>query len=251
MKTLRMALLFAALASAPLPAQDPAPSVSPFAPPEPAAEMDLMRKWEGTFKTQATFVKGAMLSEGGEAKGTFTVKRGLRGHAYVGEYLASGSGGDFEARSVRMYDPVTKKWKAWWFDSWVPGSATVSTGDLQPDGSFVSESESESGDKKLKMRMTEKWVDDNKVEQSYEADHGAGWQPVMNIVYARKGKWKEPRPKSPEKAEKKKSDGKPREKKSKKKKAGPADGASPSPSAPSAKEQEEKAAGAGDGGDDE
>ena len=173
-----------------------------FHAPVPAAEMDQMRKWEGSWKTVATFAKGGMMPEGGEAKGTYTSVRGLNGHAFIGDYKASGTGGDFAGHGVRMWDQATKKWKTWWYDSWVPGHADLSIGEVGSDGTFITESDSEYQGNKFKMRITERWTDDNKVEQAFESDLGKGWTAVMSIAYSRKGKWKE-KPAAGEKSERK------------------------------------------------
>lgn len=177
-------------------AQSPAPSPAPeaaakFAPPAPSEEMEQMRKWEGQWKTVATFAKGGVMTDGGEMQGSYSAARGLNGHAYFGDYSAKGTMGEFKGHMVREFDPISRKWKTWWFDSWVPGNADLSIGEVGPDGVFVTTSESENQGTKFKMRITERWPDDNKVDQVYESDSGAGWTPVMSITYTRKGKWKE------------------------------------------------------------
>lgn len=194
------ATVFLFLFASALFAQEPSPapdaSAAPGAPakfeaPLPAPETEQMRKWEGQWKTVATFAKGGMMPNGGEAKGSYASVRGLNGHAFVGDYKATGTGGDFVGHGVRMFDPLTKKWKSWWYDSWVPGHADLSVGEVAPDGTFTTESDSEYQGNKFKMRIVERWTDDNKVEQAFESDLGQGWTPVMTIAYTRKGKWKE------------------------------------------------------------
>lgn len=194
-----LALLLCVLAS-PLLAQAPGASAAPAGPPapatnfvapQPAPENEQMRKWEGSWKTVATFSRGGMMPEGGEARGSYTSVRGLNGHAFIGDYKASGTGGDLAGHGVRMFDPVSRTWKTWWYDSWVPGHVDLSIGEVGADGAFVTESDSEYQGNKFRVRITERWTDDNSVEQAYESDLGAGWVPVMSITYTRKGKWKE------------------------------------------------------------
>lgn len=226
---MKRALFLSFLLTSSVFAQSPAPSPAPeaaarFEPPRPAEEMEQMRKWEGHWKTIATFAKGGVMPDGGEMKGSFSAARGLNGHAYFGDYSASGTMGEFKGHMVREFDPLTKKWKTWWFDSWVPGNADLSIGEVGADGVFITQSESENQGNKFKMRITERWPDDNKVDQVYESDSGSGWTPVMSITYTRKGKWKEKPAKKPEgeksgKRRKKTEEKKPEDKKGEEKKA--------------------------------
>jgi hypothetical protein len=172
MKTLRWFCLAAlALALA-------VPSARAQEPPKPGPEHEILKKMEGNWDLTMKF--GDM-----EDKGTVTYKMELGGLWLVSSLESTMLGGKFYGKGLDTYDPATKKYVSYFFNS-------MGTRPVAMEGTYDNEKKALSlageapgpDGKPMKYKSTSEMPDDNTIK--FTMWMGDGKDPAFTIVYKRK-----------------------------------------------------------------
>lgn len=158
-----------------------------FTPPPPPEELKQLEWMAGDWTCSITMNPSPEMPQGDKGTGTCSIRKALKDMAYFEEFKGTSAMGDFEGHMVLSFDPEKKEWVGWWFDSMIPGKASVSRGACK-DGTLTLEGEDEWQGQKYKVRYTSTKDSDAQMTFKMFMDMGQGWKESMSIVYTRKKK---------------------------------------------------------------
>lgn len=155
-----------------------APSVRAQEPAKPGPEHELLKKHEGTWDITMKF--GGM-----ETKGTSTFKMDLGGLWLSSRVESEILGMKFQGQGMDSYDPMKKKYVAFWFDSF-------STSPMSMEGTYDKDKKTltMTGEgpgmdgKPTKHTTVSEWKDEDTMHFSMYV--GDGKEPAFTILYKRR-----------------------------------------------------------------
>ena len=121
-----------------------------------------------------------------EVDSTVTNTMVLGGHFMRGEYKTSMPGfGEFSGLLMTSYDPATKKYVMYWFDSMSNTGMKGESTSAGPSWVFVSEEVDMPGMGKTKMRVTTTTVSATSYTMTVEMQMGEGWHKFLDATYTK------------------------------------------------------------------
>jgi hypothetical protein len=152
---------------------------------KPPKELEKMHPFIGTWKGKEKHFEPGNTTPI-EVDSTVTNTLALGGHFIKGDYKTAMPGmGEFSGMQMVSYDPATKKYLIYWFDSWsnfgLRGEAT-STG---PSFVFTSDEFDMPGMGKTKMRISMTTVNATTFTMSVEMQMGPQWHKFLEGTYTK------------------------------------------------------------------
>lgn len=163
-------------------AQEGAPQMPDMKPPK---EMERLHALVGTWKGKEKHFEPGNTTPI-EVESTITNTLVLGGHFLRGDYKTSIPGmGEFTGMQMMSYDPATKKYVVYWFDSMsntgLRGEASSTGKQLQ----FVSDPVEMPGMGKTKMRITTTSTSATSFTMTVEMQMGEGWHKFLDGSYTK------------------------------------------------------------------
>lgn len=154
-----------------------APSAPAQEPPKPGKEHAHLERLTGTWEAESEF-----------GNGTMTYKMGLGGLWLTGDFDGEFGGMKFQGKSLDTYDPVTKKYRSIWVDSF-SAAPRILEGSLDKDHKVMTmsgEGPGQSGAAAKYKSITEIKDADTVSYSLFMVDKEGKEQPLVKITYKRK-----------------------------------------------------------------
>ncbi|MEO7453265.1 MAG: DUF1579 family protein [Fimbriimonadales bacterium] len=151
----------------------------------PPKEMEKLHALVGTWKgKEKHFDPGNTTPM--EVDATITNKLTLGGHFLQGDYKTSIPGfGEFSGLQMISFDPATKKYVIYWFDSMSNTGLRGESTTMGPKFTFVTDEVEMPGMGKTKMRITTTTVNASSYTMTVEMTMGDSWHKFLDGTYTK------------------------------------------------------------------